>query len=144
MPKSAKALRGTRLSTGNSTWSMLRAKVTAVAFSRSFCVIKLIPALIFSYDCTDFHSRDPKKCHFKGKQYEVGKEIEDPELESSCDVGCRCVSYGDDEPAKFICAHIDCPEFFGSDYDEKKGSKCIAQYKKNGCCKERDVCGTYV
>lgn len=69
------------------------------------------------------------------------EKVEDSELETSCTVACRCTRYYPDEPAKITCAHIDCPEFFGS--YEPRGSHCISQYEQDKCCKSRDLCGKY-
>jgi len=96
---------------------------------------------IFSYDCSSFTGRDTSKCYHKGNVYEPMEKVEDPELETSCTVACRCTRYYPDEPAKITCAHIDCPEFFGS--YEPRGSHCISQYEQDKCCKSRDLCGKY-
>ncbi|XP_070496690.1 uncharacterized protein [Chironomus tepperi] len=91
-----------------------------------------------SFDCSSFTGRDISKCYHKGRAYEPMEKVEDSELESSCTVACRCTRYYPDEPAKITCAHIDCPEFFGS--YEPRGRNCISQYEQDKCCKSRDVC----
>lgn len=104
-------------------------------------LIKIPKIIIYSFDCTEFHSRDTGKCHHKGKVYEENQEIDDPELAVSCTVGCRCRKDYPDEPANIVCAHIDCPEFFGR--EENPGRNCISQYKPDQCCKVGEVCGEF-
>ena len=96
------------------------------------------------FDCSSFDNRDKTKCHFKGKEYEDRKHLEDVDTSSSCTVGCFCThnDYDDDKHAKFTCAHIDCPEFFGNP-NEERGKTCIKQYEKDGCCAKNTVCGEF-
>lgn len=66
------------------------------------------------------------------------------DIESSCTVECMCREGSGNESAKFVCAHIDCPEFFGAHHMEKEdmpGKKCVRQYKANGCCSTGQTCG---
>lgn len=55
----------------------------------------------------------------------------------TCNVNCLCAD-GDDDPAEFVCAVVDCPEFFNG-YNPSK--KCIMQYNKEDCCAMNTICG---
>lgn len=98
-----------------------------------------------SFDCSHLKTRATSKCHFGNQTYEIGEELSSGETEGSCTIGCRCRgSKNDPEPAKFLCTHIDCPEFFGyNNYNEAEqaGKKCVKQYKHNECCSSGETCG---
>lgn len=87
------------------------------------------------YECPKLTDRDGKKCYFNGNVYELGKGLSKSDQELvSCSPACRC----DDKtsPASFVCASIDCPEFFN------RQENCIYQYEKGSCCSSgAPVCG---
>jgi hypothetical protein len=91
----------------------------------------------FSYDCSSFENHNRSKCLFSGNSYELGSQIDNDLVESSCSVGCVCRA-GYDNKVKFNCAHYDCAEFFGFG---RPAPDCILQYKLNGCCSTGKVCG---
>lgn len=93
------------------------------------------------FDCSHLKQRDANKCHYQNKDFDVGEELHNPDIEASCTIGCRCREQGNTETAKFDCTHIDCPEFFGSPLTETRGKKCIRQYKSKSCCSSNTVCG---
>lgn len=82
------------------------------------------------------------KCHFGNETYEPQSKLRNELTAASCTVECYCNEGSDDSSAKFTCAHIDCPEFFGSSYEnEKPGKKCVRQYEEGSCCSTAEVCG---
>ncbi|XP_053684684.1 kielin/chordin-like protein [Sabethes cyaneus] len=87
------------------------------------------------FECPTLTDRDGQKCYFNGNIYESGSSLSSADQDLvSCEPGCRCINYT--SPASFVCAHIDCPEFFDS-YKEN----CMFQYEPRGCCSARQVCG---
>lgn len=89
------------------------------------------------YECPTLTDRDGKKCHFNGNIYEPGTSLSKADQELvSCSPGCRCID--NTSPASFVCAHIDCPEFFRHD------ENCVLQYKLSDCCSSSEVCGDEV
>jgi len=81
-----------------------------------------------SWSCPEWGNEDPTKCHFGGKSYEPGTELDNRE---GCDAPCVCRKFGD-ETAKWQCTHIDCPEFLGGGPRLQPG--CKFSYKPDQCC----------
>lgn len=75
---------------------------------------------------------DDKKCHNKGKSYNVGDVIPDDE-HPICQAACRCSEVNGIN--EFNCASIECPEIFAP-----PPSNCVPQPVPNECCPEY-VCG---
>lgn len=89
------------------------------------------------YECPVLTDRDGQKCYFNGHIYDVDTSLsKDDQALVSCSPACRCNNYT--SPASFICAHIDCGEFFGQD------ESCIYQYTPSDCCSSNKVCGKEV
>lgn len=70
----------------------------------------------------------------------IGEELDTPEIQSSCTIGCYCRGEKGISAA-FECTHIDCFEFL-EDLPDVPGETCVHQYKKDGCCIAKTVCGT--
>jgi len=87
-----------------------------------------------SFECPDFNKYDKTKCYYKGKTYASGESLPD-DLNPRCQPGCRCSGYG--ENLSFVCAHVDCPEFFGGG---RGGPECVSQYNLDSCCRSKLVC----
>lgn len=86
--------------------------------------------------------RNTSKCHFGNETFEPREKLVNDEIQASCTAQCYCREGDEDQSAKFVCAHIDCPEFFGSHTEsEMPGKKCVRQYKTNGCCSTGSTCG---
>lgn len=45
------------------------------------------------YDCSSFDNRPNDKCHFKGHFINVGEDLPEELLKSSCYAACRCMEY---------------------------------------------------
>lgn len=79
-----------------------------------------------SFQCPDFKSLDGSKCHYKGRAYNLGEEL-NRTVAPSCALGCQCINL-EGPIASFTCASVDCPPplFF---------EESIRAYEKeNDCC----------
>lgn len=85
-------------------------------------------------------SRNASKCYYKDEVYELRDNLKESQLAGTCNGNCFCSEPRGKKPAEFVCAHIDCPEFFG-DHDPSK--KCIRQYDNDHCCAIKSVCGKF-
>jgi hypothetical protein len=70
----------------------------------------------------------------------VREPLRQTQLAGTCNGHCSCTEPRDSSPAEFVCAHIDCPEFFGNEYDDQS-RKCIRQYDREHCCAINTICG---
>ncbi|XP_062554075.1 uncharacterized protein LOC134219372 [Armigeres subalbatus] len=87
------------------------------------------------YECPSLTNHDNSKCYFNGKSYALNEQVPNELVNPYCSVLCYCQS---GSPfAKFVCTHIDCPEFFNG-IDRQN---CIATYKPDRCCSTGSVCG---
>ncbi|XP_062559164.1 uncharacterized protein LOC134223958 isoform X2 [Armigeres subalbatus] len=85
------------------------------------------------YECPVLTDRDGEKCYFNGNVYNVDSSLSKADQDLiSCSPACRCANFT--TPASFVCAEIDCPEFFGRD------DSCVYQYTPFGCCASNKVC----
>lgn len=102
----------------------------------------LVNFFLRSFNCSAIKNRDASKCYYKNETFKIGDPFNSTEIEASCSVGCSCRESYDKKTAKFECAHIDCPEFFGVP-PQVRGKKCINQYDMNSCCIDKTVCGEF-
>lgn len=84
----------------------------------------------FSFQCPDFKSMDPKKCHYKGRAYNMNESLNATGI---CAPGCFC-SDQNDSSAKFVCAALGCgqniqPEPTAQIY-EHEGDCCPTYVRK--------------
>ncbi|KFB37559.1 AGAP011183-PA-like protein [Anopheles sinensis] len=87
------------------------------------------------YECPSITAHDNEKCYFNGKTYKIGDTLPGDQVAQFCQASCFCAA---EKPfAKFICAQIDCPEFFRR-FDHEH---CMRTYKKGSCCSDGSVCG---
>ncbi|CAO1429760.1 unnamed protein product [Diamesa hyperborea] len=93
------------------------------------------------YECPNITDRDGNKCHYKNQTFNPRETLDHSKLKGICSGQCYCREKQDDNIAEFECAHIDCPEFFGTDPSEKD---CIRQYNNNDCCSSKSICGDAV
>lgn len=96
--------------------------------------------LPFSFKCLDIKTRNASKCYYKDEVYELRENLKESQLAGTCNGNCFCSEPRGERPAEFVCAHIDCPEFF-NDHDPSK--KCVRQYDNEHCCAIGSVCGKY-
>ncbi|XP_021708674.1 uncharacterized protein LOC5570374 [Aedes aegypti] len=89
-----------------------------------------------SYNCPNLSNRQDNQCHLNGKTYNIGETVPSEETSSSCIALASCNRIVENQPSKFIYAHIDCAEFFRP---RKPG--CVLQYKPASCCSSKEVCG---
>ncbi|XP_001659087.2 uncharacterized protein LOC5570366 [Aedes aegypti] len=86
------------------------------------------------YECPTLTDRDGGKCYFNGNVYDIASSLSKADQELvSCSPACHCNNRT--TPASFVCAQIDCPEFFGRD------ESCVYQYTSGDCCSSSKVCG---
>lgn len=86
-----------------------------------------------SFDCKQVEARDPKKCYFKEKIFDVGDAVDESLLSGTCEGSCHCLE------KKFTCAQINCPENFGP----RPEQGCVRQYANDKCCSTGTVCGKF-
>lgn len=101
-------------------------------------LLKFNNKIFFSFKCPDLKSRDINKCFYKNETYQVREHIKESQVAGTCNVNCFCSEGRDGDPAEFVCAIVDCPEFFNG-YNPSK--KCIMQYNKEDCCASNTICG---
>lgn len=70
---------------------------------------------------------DKKKCHYKGRVYNLGEEL-DRTGAPSCALGCHCADQLS-EVASFRCAAVDCPPHFSPE-----GETARIYENDNDCC----------
>ncbi|CAG9809167.1 unnamed protein product [Chironomus riparius] len=92
---------------------------------------------IVSFKCLDIKTRDANKCYYKDDVYELRENLKESQLAGTCSGSCFCSEPRGGRPAEFVCAHIDCPEFF---HDHDPSKKCIRQYDNKHCCAIKSVC----
>ncbi|XP_049775954.1 uncharacterized protein LOC126163086 [Schistocerca cancellata] len=93
------------------------------------------------YNCSSLLSLEKTKCHYRGKAYDPGTQIQQ-EIKSICTPSCACLGDLDgifSGEATFHCAHIDCPEYFGS---EPVHPGCFRTYSVDQCCSTGQYCGS--
>lgn len=96
--------------------------------------------MLIRYECPKITDRDGNKCHYKNETFNPRDTLDHSKLAGICSGQCYCREKQDSSIAEFECAHIDCPEFFGTDPSEKD---CIRQYNNNDCCSSKSICGKF-
>lgn len=93
---------------------------------------------VTSFKCLDMKSRDTNKCYYKDEVYEIRENLKPSQLAGTCNGNCICSEPRDGRPAEFVCANIDCPDFF---HGNDPSRKCIKQYDHEHCCAIKTLCG---
>nr|WIM01362.1 C-rich 30-kDa protein [Limnephilus flavicornis] len=102
------------------------------------CKPKYKGQCIEQYDCPFIKNPpSPDKCYLNGHTFNLRDRVPNNLTTNNCVTGCFCDERSEGK-AGFICAIIDCFEFFVS--PDPKKINCIRQYKLESCCSENEVC----
>uniref|UniRef100_U5EL88 Putative secreted protein n=1 Tax=Corethrella appendiculata TaxID=1370023 RepID=U5EL88_9DIPT len=85
------------------------------------------------FECPKITDRDGKKCYLNGNIYEPRDRLASDLTEPLCSAACFCSDF--EEPHRFTCAQIECPELFGIHQPD-----CIKQYDEKSCCSKKTIC----